>query len=160
MRERGFTFIELLLVIGITIVLLGFITFSLIKAQRNTSTNTTITTLVSDIKSQQLKAMVGATEGRAANDSYGIYFQSGSYTLFHGMTYYPNPSDNSNFMIATDPTIRFSTTLPNSLLIFSKISGEMAGWSNGQNTITITNTTDNTKKTITINQYGVITSIQ
>ncbi len=159
-KEKGFTFIELLLVIGITVVLFGFITFNLAKSQRNTSVNTTVTALVADIKSQQLKAMAGATEGRTANDNYGIYFQSGNYTLFHGMTYYPNPSDHSNFVISTDSTITLSTTLPNSLLIFSKTSGEVAGWSSGKNTITVTNATDTSKKTITINQYGVITSIQ
>lgn len=148
---------EIIIVVAIASILLGFVGFNLVKAERNTTLSSTIQTLVSDTKSQQLKAMSGSTEGRTTSDSYGIYFQPTNYTLFHGMTYIPN--DPSNFVVNADNTIVFSTTLPNNLLIFSKISGEAAGWVQGQNTITITNTTDDSKKIITVNQYGVITGV-
>ena len=147
-----------MIVIGVSSVLFGLVAINLSKAQRSTSTSATVETLVSDIKSQQLKAMMGATEGRTGSDTYGLYFQSGSYTLFHGMTYFP--ADTANFVVTDDSATSFSTTLPNGLLIFSKISGEMAGWTSGQNTITVRDTSTNTTKTITLNRYGVISSIQ
>lgn len=156
--QLGFTYIELSVVMGIIAVLFGLVTINLSKAQRSTSLNSAVESLTADIKSQQLKAMGGATEGRATSDTYGIYFQSGSYTLFHGTTYYPG--DTTNFVVNADSGISYSTTVPNNLLIFSKVSGEMMGWSNIQDTITVIDTVTNTSKKITINQLGVITSVQ
>src|SRR5687768_9752938 len=80
---RGFTLIELMLVIAIIASLMGITTMSLTGAQQKSSMNATLGIFISDIRAQQLKAMVGDTEGRATSDTYGISFQSTKYTLFH-----------------------------------------------------------------------------
>jgi type II secretory pathway pseudopilin PulG len=153
--EKGFTYAEIIVIMGIVTMLFGFATVNLVKVQRSSSVNATVQTLLTDIKQQQLKAMVGATEGRTASDSYGIYLESNRYSFFHGSVY--APSDTSNFPVKLDSSITISTTFPNNSLIFSRRSGEVTGFVPGQNTITVRNNTGTEQKIITINRYGVIT---
>ncbi len=154
----GFTFIEIVIVIGVVLILFGVATINLAKIQRSSSVNATVQTLLADIKQQQLKSMVGATEGRSTSDSYGIYVESTKYTLFHGVSY--NSSDATNFSVLLDPVMQMVTTLPSGLLVFSRKSGEVASFTSGSNTITVRNTTGTEQKVITINRYGVVTNIQ
>jgi hypothetical protein len=63
---------------------------------------------------------------------------------------------SSDFTISPDATT-FSTNLPSSKMVFAQRSGEIGG---GPYTITVTNTYGQETKTITINKYGVVTSVQ
>ena len=150
----GFTFVELMVTIGIFALLASFITVNLIRTQQRPNLDATITSLVSDLKEQQIKSMGGDSEGQAVAQTYGVYFASGSYTLFRGSTF--QPSDQSNFTVNPD-SVQFSTSLPSSQLVFSRRSGEVTGFVNGSNTITIKNTVTNDQKIITIHRYGAIT---
>jgi Tfp pilus assembly protein FimT len=156
--KSGFTLIELIIVMTITIMLIGIATVSLTSIQNKTYLGTTVDSLISDLKQQQLKAMTGNTEGRATSDSYGIHFNSNSYVLFHGTTY--SSSDLTNFTVPLNGGLTFSSiTLPGSNLIFSQISGEVSGYSSGADTFTLKNGTINQQKTIRINRYGTIIQI-
>lgn len=154
--QSGFTLIELMLVIAIIATLMGITTMSLTGAQQKSSMNATLGIFISDIRAQQLKAMVGDTEGRATSDTYGISFQSTKYTLFHGTF---SASETSNFDINLPPSIQVSSTFPNSQITFLKGSGEVSGFTNGSNTITLTDSADGSVKIITINKYGVVTGV-
>lgn len=157
--QNAFTFLELILVLGISTLLLGFVTINLFRAQNTSSLTATINTLVGDLKTQQLKAMEKATEGRSAGDSYGIHFTNSSYVLFHGPTF--NPNDLSNLTITIDPGISFTNiTFPSSNVIFASVSGTFANFIANQNTIDIKNVSTTIKKTMTINKYGIVTGIQ
>jgi prepilin-type N-terminal cleavage/methylation domain-containing protein len=153
-KQKGFTLPELVIVTGIITTLLGFITINLFKVQQSSSVKGTSSLLVSDMRGQQTKAMVGSSEGRVTADSYGIYFQTDRYILFHGLTY--NASDPANFTVMLDTNISASNTFPNNSLIFSQISGEMVGYTGGNNTVTIKNTAGTEQRTITVNRYGVV----
>jgi hypothetical protein len=61
-------------------------------------------------------------------------------------------------VVSLDSTINFSTTFPSSQIVFLRRSGEISGFVNGSNTITVTNTADGETKTLSINQLGVINS--
>jgi prepilin-type N-terminal cleavage/methylation domain-containing protein len=156
--QKGFTFIEIIIVLGITSILFGVMTFNLLRFKNSSSSQSNIDTLVSDLKNQQLKAMLGNTEGRAANDSYGIYFLSDKYILFHGTSYNPNDSANFPVNLPTDVQIQ-STTLPNNTVVFTKISGEIPSFAQGSNTVTVKAVNINVQKVITFNRYGVITGV-
>lgn len=154
----GFTVTEMVLTMAIVATLFGIITVDLFRAHRSASLSSALQTLVSDIKNQQIKAMTGATTGVTSNN-FGIYFTPSGYILFHGAIY--NSSDPSNFTIALDSPLSFtSVTFPNNTLLFSQINGNFIGFANGQNTVTIKNTTGGDQKTITINRYGVISNMQ
>jgi prepilin-type N-terminal cleavage/methylation domain-containing protein len=152
-NQRGFTLIELMVVITITAILLGFTTINLVGSQQRASLNAIEQELLADLKQQQLKAMIGDTEGRETSDTYGIHFDSGKYTLFHG-TY--SSTDSANFAINLDQNFQFQS--PGTDIIFSKISGEISAGS--ITNIAIRDTTNGNVKTITVNRYGVVTQIQ
>ena len=157
--QLGFTFIELVLVMGIIAVLLGFTVFNLAGAQRSSSASTTLDTLVADIRSQQIKAMTGSTEGRSSTDSYGVHFGTNQYVLFHGTSY--NPSDLSNFTVTLDPSVVFTAdTFPSGNVVFQNASGEVAGFTSSTDSICLQTVVGGNIQTITFNQYGVITSIK
>lgn len=156
--QKGFVFSEVIIIIGIIGILFGLVTINLFKLQTSSSLNTTVTALVSDLKSQQLKAMVGETEGRQAADNYGIYFDFNRYVLFHGLSY--TEGEPTNFKVSLDRNLQFTNiTFPSSSIVFLKGSGEVLGFAAEKNTITLKSLGDNKQKTITINKYGVITGI-
>lgn len=153
--QQGITLVELIVVMAIFTTLIGLTTINLLGAKQQASLSTSVDTLITDIKEQQVKAMVGDTEGRGNTDKYGIHFETNTYTLFHG-TY--TPGDSSNSVISLGDSIQFSTvSFPSSQLIFSKGSGEVSG--SGSNTIVVQDISNGSTKTITINRYGVVTGI-
>lgn len=148
-RLYGFTLVELLVTIGLLGLLIGLTTISLISVQRRVTLSSTITTLISDLKEQQTKAMTGDTGGVSKN-SYGIYFDTNRYILFRGASY--SSADPSNFAVDL-ANIDFAN--PGTSIVFARISGEIAAASN----ITLTDITNNQQKTIQINRYGVVTAV-
>ncbi len=156
--ECGVTYVEILVVTGIVAILFAFVYVSLLNVKPTASLQTTITSLASDLRQQQMKAMIGDTEGRATTDTYGIYFQPTSYVLFHGASY--APLDTSNFVVNLDDNLQFSSiSLPSSSIIFAKGSGEVVGYSASQNTVTLRNTASGTTKTFQFNVYGSLVQV-
>lgn len=156
--QKGITFVELVIVLSILLTLLGIVSINLLYTQNSASLNSSVDTLISDIRNQQLKAMSGGTEGRINPDSYGILFETNSYTLFHGNTF--NPNDPTNFRINFSDQIRLSNiTFPNSRIIFSKGTGDVLNFINGLNTLSIENTGSTRQKTIELNAIGVIINV-
>jgi len=155
-KLKGFTLIELLVVVGLFAILSSFALINLLKPQTKVSVDSTTTTLISDIKEQQLKAMAGDTDGTSTSLSHGIYFQSNRYTLFRGTSY--QPAENSNFTVNLDTNLTFSSiTFPSTQIVFTKRSGDITGFTAGSNSVTIRNVLSGEQKTITINRYGVVT---
>lgn len=156
-HQDGFTFAELIVVLGIGVILFGITSITLFRAQRSTKLTATTQTLISDLNRQQSKAMVGATEGREVSDSYGVYVSINSYMLFHGSSYVAG--DPANFTVSLDAGTTITTTLPGSTVVFSKGSGGLSAFVSGANTITLTSVDGNDHQTITLNRYGVIVGV-
>ena len=150
--QRGFTLIELTVVTGIIVTLLGLITINLVRSQQTASLTSVEEILLADLKQQQLKAMIGDTEGRAASDSYGIHFDSNRYVSFYGGTY--SSSDTSNSITNLESNMQFNS--PGFDVIFASKSGEISQ-------ATIINLQDNTNsklKRIHLNIYGTVTQVE
>ena len=156
MLERGFTILELVMAMGFMVMMLALVTINFGNVQRQGSVTTASETLITDLSQQQIKAMVGDTEGRVANDDYGIKFNSTNYTLFHG-TY--SALETTNFSVNLPEIVRVDTTFANSEIIFLKGSGEIKDFVDGSNTITLRETINSNQKTIRFNRYGVITQV-
>lgn len=154
--QQGLTLIELLLVVGILTTLLGIGFLSITNIQVITTNSSSATILVSDFKNQQIKAMVGDTEGRGIPDNYGVKILSGQYILFHGSGY--NPLETTNFSIPIDTGYALSSTFPNTTVLFASASGELVNFVDGQNSVTLTHTQSGKAKVIKINKYGTITN--
>lgn len=157
--QSGMTIVEVLLVMGIFAILSGIVTINLLNSKQAASINTSLNTLITDLKQQQLKAMVGDTGGRATVDNYGVYFGSTTYTLFHGTA---PQNDSSDLKVTLGDSLQFSTgtnTFTGSQVVFLKGSGEVMNFSSTNNQIIIKDTSSNKQKTLTINRYGVVTAI-
>ena len=150
---KGFSLIEITLVIGVFFILIGLVTMNLFKTQHTSQLSSTVNSFLADYKEQQIKAMAGDTGGTGALANYGVHLENSSYTLFRG-TY-----GSADFSVNLPPGTQFLTTLPGSQVLFLKGSGEVSGFVNGENTITLKDTGDNSQQTITINKYGVVTSV-
>jgi len=159
MNTKGFTLIEISVVMAITVILLTLTTISLISFQQNAFVDTTVEQLISDMKYQQMSAMNGAADGESTAQKFGIHFETNSYTLFHGDSL--NVSEPTNFTISLESAMSFAdVTFPQDEIIFEKGSGEINGFVDGQNTIIIQDSSNTNQVTITINKLGVITQIQ
>ncbi len=151
--QKGFTAIEVILVIGMLFILLGLISVNLFKFQNKSQLSAIVGSFLADYKEQQVKAMSGDSESTGIVAKYGIHFEASSYTEFR------NAYGTSNFTVSLPTGTQFSTTFPSSQVVLQAGSGEVENFTSGQNTITITDTADGASKTITINRYGVVTSV-
>jgi len=151
--QAGYSLVEITLVIAIVSLLLGLVTLNLFQFQHRSQLSSTVSSFLADYKEQQIKAMVGDTGGTGASSNYGIYFGTSSYTEFQ------NTYGTSDFTVSLPSGIQFSTTFPNSQILFLKGSGEVSGFTSGQNTIILKDTVNNNQQTITVNRYGVVMSV-
>lgn len=148
MNKRGFVFIELIVVLGILSVLISIAVVSISNSRRRATLTASVDTLVSDIKSQQTKAMTGLSDE-------GVRFETTHYVLFDGATY--SSSDPSNFTVPLDERANFSViNVPNARIVFASRSGEILEFSPQEHSVTLTQLDSNDTKTIQFNRYGTI----
>lgn len=153
MRNRkGFTLVELAVVTSIFVTLLGFITITLVRSQQVASLTSVEEILLADLKQQQLKAMIGDTEGRDSSGAYGISFDETAYTMFYG-TYVVGEPTNSQVNLPQN----FQFESPGTNILFQKISGEISV--DSTSSAVLKDTTNGNTKTVKMNQYGVIKEI-
>lgn len=150
---KGFTAVEVILVMSVVAILLGLVTVNLFKFQHKSQLSSTIESFLADYKEQQIKAMVGDASGTATPSAYGVHFETTSYTLFR------NSYGTANFTVSLPSGTRFSTTFPSSQVIFATGSGQLTTYTSGQNTVTLIDTGDGSQKVVTINRYGVVSSV-
>lgn len=149
--QRGFTLIEVLLVMALLSVVGGLMTINLIQPQKTVSLDGTVAMVVADFKGQQIKAMGGESMSAGSSQPHGLYIQSGSYTLFKGATY--SALDTDNYVVQMDDGTTLSTTLPSTQVVFTEGTGAVTGFS-GSPTITVS--AGGSSKVITINRHGVV----
>jgi len=144
--NKGYTFIELLVSMGILMVLFALTTVNISPLPSNTLQSTNLDTLLADIRSQQTLSM--------SNDSpYGVHLESGSYTLFKGGSFVQGLI--SNTIINLDSGITLSNiTFPGGVIIFSAGSGDVVGYTTGQDGFTLGSSVTNKSSVIKINKYG------
>lgn len=155
---KGLTLIEVTIVIGIVSLLYFFISSNLFRSRNITSLDTSITSLINDIKGQQIQAMTGFNQYGERNNFYGIYFESDKYILFHSSTYQLGLS--TNFPITLENNNQFSPiNLPDNQIIFSSSSGKISNFNSSNHSVTIRNINSNDQRTINFNSYGVIDDV-
>lgn len=150
---KGYSLIELTIVIFFLAILVALVSMNLFQFQHTSQLNSSLSSFISDYKEQQIKAMTGDTSGSGALSNYGIYFGTTSYTEFQ------NAYGTNNFLVSLPATIHVATTFSGSQLLFVKGTGMISGFTSGLNTITLSDTVNDAHHIITVNQYGVITSV-
>lgn len=155
--NKGFTLVELAIVMALFIILMAFTSISLTTLTPTASVTATRDVLISDIKAQQMQAMTGSANGTGTSVPQGIYFETDQYTLFSGAAY--SESDPHNLVIQMPNGITLTgTNLPSNSIIFEPSSGEVQNYLDTSDTIQLQHSTINEAAQIEINQLGVITS--
>jgi prepilin-type N-terminal cleavage/methylation domain-containing protein len=145
---RGFTLIELVVVMAILATLTAISSITLFSTRQRTTMNALISSFTADVKSQQLRSMVGESANGMNASDYGVRLQNNSYVLFRDSF----GTQNSVFNLPDG----FEFTTPGFETIFQRGSGELAG---GAGSITIRDTTNGRQKVINLNRYGIITGV-
>ncbi len=154
LHEKGFTILELILVIGIFAVIAGVATVQLANFQRGTVLESTSKDVVSALRLAHDKAMLGEDgNSNGQGDPWGIRFANSTadtYASFYGAAYDINNVKETTYL---SPPLAFSapTEGNNADVIFTKLSGTTTS-------ATITITSDGQTKTITVDASGRISS--
>jgi prepilin-type N-terminal cleavage/methylation domain-containing protein len=153
--KKGFTIVELMVSIGILTILFAFTTINVTRLPSSAAQSASHDRLINDIRGQQTKAMTSFDPALTpvGGKSYGIHFETTSYTIFTGTNY--SPSDLSNFVIELDPNVTITNvSFPNSQVVFTPGTGDVTGYINGSDSISTTNSATGEVKILRINKYG------
>lgn len=151
LKSAGFTLIELLLAMAIAAMLFGISSILLSGLIPRANLNSVTEILAAELRSQQLKAMIGEDSANGDPDEYGVYIESGQYTLFEGATFDVNSP--SNFVVDLPSSISLQSQ-PSQSIVFSRLSGEILGYTSAQS-ITIVDSLTGESQTLNLNIYGV-----
>lgn len=150
---KGFTLVELLLVMGIFALIAAISSISYFSTFTSANLNAAKDVLISDIKTAQSNAMSGKGQDGQVLAGWGIkVIDNSKYILFPGPAYDENNLGNLTTTLPTDITV--STTFSSSSISFSKASGEILGFTVGADTVTLTG--NSTSHVIRLNKYGAI----
>lgn len=156
---KGISLIEVVVAMGFFFILASIITINVFTTRGKALVEEAVTTLVSDMRAQQARAMGGEARPGSVNVSYGIFFERTRYVLFHGATY--NPSDPTNAAVAIGENLEVSTvSFPDTQVVFTKGTGEILNFVQGFNTVTLRNTVSSEQKRLRLNRYGVVVALE
>ena len=150
--RKGFTLIELIVVVGILATLTGLSYLTLFGRIQKTDVTSVMASLVADLRSQQVRAMAG--ERGNGSGAYGIPLEDTQYVLFSG-SYGTDDPTNTTIPVSG---AHVSTTFPGNTVLFTPGNGEISGFSSTGNAIAVTSVEGGSTKTVRLNQYGVVTS--
>ena len=148
-KNRGFTFLELTISIGILAVLLVVIIPSFMDFRRNSILNTETQEVLTLVNKARLSAMSSIED-----EQYGIHLEAGKLVLFQGDTYIAGAGKNEEHILNTALTL--SSVVVNgggSEVVFQKVTG--ATNQNATTTLLVVGGTAST--TIVILPSGVAT---
>ncbi len=143
---KGFTLVELILVIAIIAILAAMAIPTLGNFSNRTQIDATTSEIISALRFAQQKAM--AVE---QDSMHGVYFDepNNKFVLFRGNNYGDNPSENIEFDYPN--VINVAQGFTNNQVDFEKLFGTTSDTGN----ITITNNINQTK-TVSVSSVGKI----
>lgn len=153
-NPKGFTIIEVAIVVGALSILFALVSVNLLSVRGKTDLNTTYNTVVSDLRTQQIRAMVGEVDAQSSQN-YGVFFEGSSYILFAGDSFDSN--NPTNIEVELPENLEFvANALPNSEAVFVKGSGELSTYSSPQNSFKLKSTLNGEERTFFLNRLGVV----
>jgi prepilin-type N-terminal cleavage/methylation domain-containing protein len=150
-NKLGFTLIEVTLTMSLIAILISLASLGLTSFQQTSTDMAFIDQLVSDIKHQQQKAILGVSSGNDLQ-RYGVYFKQDAYILFDGDLY--NSKNENNIEVDLKSKTEFAEIkLYQNSILFEKGSGDLVHFEEGNNFVTLTN-----GNKISISKIGVVTT--
>jgi len=158
---KGFTLIELVLVVALLGLVLIISTVNLFRPVPKAQANETASDIFSLLHDAQNRAMNTAIGGGTAADDWGIHFETDRYILFKGNVF--DATDPTNFVVDTPANISLTPALPCPSppgncdnIVFAKISGEVLDFDDANNSACVTETATNKTVSLAVNFVGVI----
>ncbi len=139
--KRGFTLVEMMLVIGILVIIAGLAIPFYQSFQISSALDNAGQEIIQSLRNAQSKAM--SSQGLS---SYGVHFDTNQFVIFKGNIYNPVDAENEIFEVANTVDI---TSNGSYNVVFSV--GE--GLPDAQPIITVTSS-NNKSKSISINELG------
>lgn len=149
LTNRGLTFLELTISVGILAVLLAFIVPSFMDFRRNSILNTETQNVITLVNKARMSSMSSKEDTQ-----YGIHFEAGKVVLFQGDTYTVGAGTNEELVLPTALTL--SPIVVNgggAEVVFQKVTG--ATNQNATTTLLVVGSTAST--TIVVFPSGVST---
>lgn len=143
--NKGFTLIEILVVISLTMLLAGVSSVVYGNIQVSTQLNETSSQIAQNLRLAKEQSASGKN-----NAAHGIKFDANQYTLFQGSSYLTREVSFDRVYVLGSG-LSLATTLIGNEIVFSKGVGDP----NTNGTITLSHIV-NGSRSITINNYGVI----
>lgn len=156
-NKKGFTLIELVIVIGIIVIIFALSVLAVLNIQRGKLLDNNAWSIVSFLRQAQNQALNGVSVDGVNQTNFGIHFDSAArqYTLFQGSTY--NPDDSYNFVQTLPEGIDLVLDLPaGNNVIFNKITGKVANYDGLHHQITLSHQADGNTVNINFNIMGGI----
>lgn len=148
--KTGFTFIELMVVIGIIMLITYIFLGTFLNFKRNQALIMDTDTVVGLLRQARNQTLSSKN-----SNSYGVHFTAPQVTLFTGSTYNSGATDNENFVLSsTDTVLSISLTGGGNDVVFSRLTGETT--QNG--TIVVSSPGISQTKTVTIYKTGLVES--
>lgn len=149
--QRGFTALEILIVIAILGILLAVIMPSFMNFRRSSLLNTDTMNLVTLINRARLLSVSSKDDAQ-----YGIHLESGMAVLFKGTTYDTASSTNETHIFSTGLTLSsIAISTGGSEVLFEKVTGATTNSAAATTTLLVTGTTSST--TVLIYPTGIAT---
>ena len=147
--SRGFSALEILVVMGILAVLLSAIVPSFLNFRRSSTLNIETQELITMINRARLLSVSSKND-----QQFGVHFESGKIVLFQGGTY--SASSTTNEVHVFDPALTLASIGVNgggSEILFQKVTG--ATTQDATTTLLVTGTTAST--TVRVLSTGIAT---
>lgn len=158
-RLAAFTYVELMMVLGILVVLLSISVLSVGPLVSKTNLKAQAQVLLADAAATQLKSMQRKQGSTGQLTRFGIRFEQRKYVLFQGASY--NAADPENIVINLPSDLIFSTiSLPGGIILFERGSGDFVGYASGTSSVVITQASTGASVVIQFNRYGLAELIE
>jgi prepilin-type N-terminal cleavage/methylation domain-containing protein len=142
-NKKGFTLVEMILALAMLFVLFAIASPFYQKYQSKNDLDLAVISVAQNLRRAQTLA-----QGMDANSNWGFYLQSGSMTVFRGASYATRDSGFDELINMPEVVVPSGLTE----VVFTKFTGLPAS----VGTITLTNTSINEVKNITINSKGMV----
>jgi prepilin-type N-terminal cleavage/methylation domain-containing protein len=148
---KGFSLVELLVVVGILVLLTGIIMTTFVSFRKGQALDKDAELMVAVLRQARSQTLASKNLSQ-----YGVHFASSKITIFTGTTYSAGAGGNYDFPLnATDTIITINLVGGGSDVVFKRLSGETS--QNG--TIVVSSPTTSRTRTITIYKTGLVDSI-
>lgn len=155
-QKRGYTPIELLVVIGILMIIFAISLTSLSSMEKEDRLQSWADQVEATLNYAKTQALNGASLSGSDSLAFGVHFSEDDFTLFPGLSY--QPTDSRNLLNQLPESLYFATiNLPSANdVIFQKITGEVINFDPLHSQLILRDRSSQRQRTISINKLGVV----